>query len=79
MHQRGTGRLLGRVLSGMADLAARMSASHDIPVVDGVAAAVKLAEALVGLGLRTSKTGAYAAPPAKAYLGVFAGAQPVRK
>jgi allantoin racemase len=65
--------------AGMADLAARLSAAHGIPVVDGVAAAVKLAEALAGLGLRTSKTGAYATPSPKAYLGVFAAAQPVRQ
>jgi allantoin racemase len=47
--------------AGMADLAARLSAEHDLPVVDGVAAAVKLAETLASLRLTTSKRGAY--PP----------------
>ena len=40
--------------AGMADLAAELSAEHGLPVIDGVAAAVKLAEGLVGLGLKTS-------------------------
>jgi allantoin racemase len=48
--------------AGMADLAATLSAEHQLPVIDGVAAAVRLAEALAGLGLRTSKRGAYAFP-----------------
>jgi allantoin racemase len=48
--------------AGMAALAARLSRDLDVPVVDGVAAAVKLAEALVALGLRTSKQGSYASP-----------------
>ena len=58
--------------AGMANLAARLSFAHGIPVVDGVAAAVKLAEALASLGLRTSKLGAYAAPLPKLYKGLFA-------
>ena len=62
--------------AGMADLAARLSGAHGIPVVDGVAAAVKLAEGLAGLGLRTSKIGAYAAPLPKLYRGAFAEAGP---
>jgi allantoin racemase len=51
--------------AGMADLAADLSATFGVPVVDGVACAIKLAEALVGLRLETSKRGAYAAPRAK--------------
>lgn len=57
--------------AGMADLANRLAAEHGLPVVDGVSAAVKLAEGLVGLGLRTSKHGGYAAPRAKHYDGEF--------
>jgi allantoin racemase len=34
-----------------------------VPAIDGVAAAVALAQALVGLGLSTSKAGAYAPGP----------------
>ena len=37
--------------AGMADLAASLARRHGLPVIDGVAAAVKLAEALVALGL----------------------------
>lgn len=51
--------------AGMADLAASLSQRHGLPVIDGVASAVKLAESLVGLGLRTSKLGGYAPPRAK--------------
>ena len=51
--------------AGMADLAAELSRENGLPVIDGVAAATKFAEALVGAGLRTSKIGAYAAPLAK--------------
>ena len=53
--------------AGMADLAARLSEAHGLPVLDGVACAVKLAESLVSLGLRTSKRGGYASPLEKEY------------
>jgi len=49
--------------AGMADLAGRLAAEHGLPVLDGVTCAVKLAEAMVGLGLRTSRLGGYAPPP----------------
>jgi allantoin racemase len=62
--------------AGMADLAERLSAEHGVPVLDGVACAVKLAEGLVGLGLKTSKRGGYAPPRGKAYSGIFAAASP---
>jgi allantoin racemase len=58
--------------AGMADLANRLSEQHGVPVLDGVACAVKLAEGLVGLGLKTSKTGGYAAPRVKPYSGIYA-------
>ena len=57
--------------AGMADLAAALGREHGLPVIDGVAAAVKLIEALVGLGLKTSKLGGYAAPLSKRYTGDF--------
>jgi allantoin racemase len=50
--------------AGMADLAGSLSAEHGLPVLDGVACAVRLTEALTGLGLRTSRLGGYA-PPTK--------------
>lgn len=58
--------------AGMADLAQTLSAEFSLPVIDGVGAAVKQAEALVALGLSTSKRGAYAPPVAKAYTGALA-------
>jgi allantoin racemase len=51
--------------AGMADLCAELAADHGIPVIEGVAAAVRLAEALVALGLKTAKTGGWAFPRIK--------------
>jgi allantoin racemase len=62
--------------AGMADLAARLSEQHGLPVVDGVASAVKLAEALGALGLKTSKVRSYASPLPKTYLGSLAPFEP---
>jgi allantoin racemase len=56
--------------AGMADLAAELSARHALPVVDGVAAAVVLVEALARLGLATSKLGGYASPLPKPIAGL---------
>ena len=63
--------------AGMADLAATLSREHGVPVIDGVVAAVKLAESLVALGLTTSKRGGYAAPLPKTYDGIFRESSPV--
>jgi len=62
--------------AGMTDIAQRLQVELGVPVIDGVSAAVKMIEALAMLGIRTSKAGAYAAPPSKAYHGVFAGFAP---
>jgi allantoin racemase len=62
--------------AGMADLAGELAEMHGLPVVDGVTAAVALAEALVRLGLKTSRLGPYAAPRPKAYSGLFSPFQP---
>ena len=51
---------------------ATLSRKFGVPVIDGVAAAVKQAEALVGLKLTTSRRGCYALPAAKAYSGMLA-------
>jgi len=51
--------------AGMADLTRALTAEVGVPVIDGVAAAIKLAEALAGLGVETSKVGAFAFPRAK--------------
>jgi allantoin racemase len=58
--------------AGMADLAHALSLEFGLPVIDGVGAAVKQAEALVALRLSTSKRGAYATPVAKPYTGALA-------
>lgn len=58
--------------AGMADLARTLQAEFGMPVIDGVGAAVKQAEALVALGLSTSKRGAYAGPVSKPYAGMMA-------
>jgi allantoin racemase len=58
--------------AGMTDLSAAISGELGVPVVDGVAAAVKTVESLVALGLRTSKRDEYATPPAKPVTGALA-------
>lgn len=62
--------------AGMADLATSLGKEFRVPVIDGVGAAVVLAEGLAAIGLRTSKRGSYARPLAKAYSGAFAGFSP---
>jgi allantoin racemase len=57
--------------AGMTGLAAAISAELGLPVVDGVAAAVKTVESLVALGLRTSKRDEYALPPPKPVTGAL--------
>lgn len=49
--------------AGMAGVTAAITEAVGVPAVDGVAAAVGLAQMLVGLGMTTSKTGAYAPGP----------------
>ena len=58
--------------AGMTDLARDLSQMAGVPVLDGVACAVSLAESLVRVGLRTSKRNTYAPPLSKAYTGQFA-------
>lgn len=48
--------------AGMTGLQRVVGEKLGLPVVDGVAAAVKLAESLVALGLTTSRVGSYAGP-----------------
>jgi allantoin racemase len=54
---------------GMAGLDAAVRDAVGVPVVDGVTAAVKLAESLVALGLSTSKVRTYAPPRPKKIVG----------
>jgi allantoin racemase len=62
--------------AGMADLTRALSQQLGAPVIDGVAVAVKFVEALVGVGLGTSKKGDLALPIAKAYTGDLAYLSP---
>lgn len=62
--------------AGMADLTAALRLEFGVPVVDGVAAAIKQAEGLVALGLSTAKRGAYATPVRKPYHGDLARFSP---
>ena len=50
--------------AGMADLAQSMSLAFGVPVLDGLACAITLCEGMVRLGVRTSRVGGYAPPPA---------------
>ena len=54
---------------GMAGLDQQIRERAGVPVVDGVTAAVALAESLVRLGLTTSKVRTYATPRAKKMIG----------
>ncbi len=54
---------------GMAGLDQAVRTATGVPVVDGVTAAVKLAESLVGLGLSTSKVRTFAPPRTKRVTG----------
>jgi allantoin racemase len=57
--------------AGMTDLARDLERRARVPVLDGVACAVSLAESLIRLGLKTSKRMTYAPPLAKPYAGEF--------
>ena len=63
--------LIGVWLPGFVKAKAEQAAADalGVPVIDGVAAAVKFSEALIGLGLRTSAHGDYARPLPKTYVG----------
>ena len=48
--------------AGMTDLTPWLSKEAGIPVIDGVVSALKIVEALIGAGLKTSKVGGYSTP-----------------
>lgn len=62
--------------AGMTDLAEALQTEHGVPVIDGVVSAVKLAESMVSLRIKTSKSGAYAWPNKKEYVGTMAPYSP---
>lgn len=55
--------------AGMAALCSTLQQRLGVPVIDGVAVAVKFAEGLAALGLGTSRRGDYAPPLPKVYEG----------
>jgi len=59
--------------AGMAALCAELQRRLGVPVIDGVAVAVKFAESLAALGLQTAKAGDYASPLPKRWSGWAAG------
>jgi len=59
--------------AGMAALCRELQQRLGVPVIDGVAAAVKFAEGLAALGLATAKRGDYAPPLPKRWAGWAAG------
>lgn len=61
-------------MAGMVELARSLAIEHGLPVVEGVSAAVRLAEGLVALGLPTSKIGGWAQPRKKSLPPRLAGA-----
>ncbi|HET6158411.1 MAG TPA: aspartate/glutamate racemase family protein [Dongiaceae bacterium] len=58
--------------AGMADLTTALTRELSVPVIDGVGAGVKMVEALVSLGLKTSKRGDLAYPISKPFVGRLA-------
>ena len=76
LHDNSDAIVLG--CAGMADLGRFLEERLQVPVIDGVAAAVKFAEALVGLGLKTSKRGDLAYPLPKVYQGRLESYAPAR-
>ena len=51
------------------DFVERLKSRLGVPVLDGVMPAVKFAEALVDMGLKTSKVNTWKYPEAKEYVG----------
>lgn len=60
--------------AGMADLADSLSQRYGLPVLDGLACAVTLAEGMARIGLKTSRRGGYAPPPERKLQLAFAAA-----
>ena len=57
--------------AGFTQFADELERELEIPVLDGVVCAVKMAESLVELGKTTSKYKTYRPPEKKAYTGIF--------
>ena len=55
--------------AGFVDFVEALQKDLGVPVLDGVSPAVRFAEALVGMGLKTSKANTWSRPEEKAYTG----------
>lgn len=64
--------------AGLAGLVKPLSAELRVPIFEGVAAAVKLVEAMIALDIRTSKIGSFDFPVAKDFSGSFEPLSPSR-
>lgn len=64
--------------AGMSSLCERLSAATGVPVIDGVTAALKIAEALVGAGYATSKVSTYNYPRPKGQFAERMESTPIR-
>ena len=64
--------------AGLTELAEPLTRELGVPVIDGLTVAVKWAEGLVSLGLKTSKVSSFAFPPNKALTGVWASLSQAR-
>lgn len=58
--------------AGMSSLIERLARELPVPIIDGVTAAVKLAESLHQLGIKTSKKGQYGQRISKPFIGRYA-------
>lgn len=58
--------------ASLCDLSGTLTDEFNLPVIDGIGAAVVWGEALARLGLCTSRAGGYALPGAKIYRGILA-------
>lgn len=64
--------------AGMAHLVPQLVGALGVPVIEGVAAAVKTVEGLISLGIGTSKIGSYGFPVLKTYSGGFNSLSPAQ-
>ena len=62
--------------AGMTDFSRALMVEHEIPVVDGIAAAVGLVSSLLKMKLKTSKQNGYICPRSKSYSGIFSQFSP---
>ncbi|MBD21035.1 MAG: Asp/Glu/hydantoin racemase [Rhodospirillaceae bacterium] len=57
--------------AGMSKLSHLLTKKYNVPIIDGVGAAVKLVEGLATLGIKTSSRGGYSRPQHKRYSGTL--------